>query len=235
MKWSPCPASAITSRAAASTATTSAPTASAARPAAWRRRDQVVDLALPVGRGPHDQTCGSCRRGSRRPRAEVDLEEVAGLSTVRVGPVVRDRAVRRRRRRSSRTTAPRRRAQHPGLQLAGDLALGAARPQRPRRPAPPAPGRRRAGPAQRLDLAVVLDRAQRLDRAPDDASSGTRAAGRGVGQHRLQRGQPVDGQVVRLEAEPARCRPGPRGQRRARCRDRPAARRRRPPRPACVA
>ena len=126
--------------------------------------------------------------------------------------------------------------QHPGVELAAHLQLGA-------------PGAQRAlggqlgqrlvgdgaGPSQRLDLVVVLDRALGLDRPADRGQLGHRSPVGGVGEHLLQRGEPVDGEVVGLVPEPAH--PAPHGL--------PGERRRRSPRstssstsgtcvPACV-
>ena len=53
-----------------------------------------------------------------------------------------------------------------------------------------------------VDLVVVLDRAQRLDGAPHAGQLRHRAACGGVGEHRLQRAQPVDGDVVALVPDP---------------------------------
>jgi hypothetical protein len=90
--------------------------------------------------------------------------------------------------------------QHPRVELAADLQLGAARAQRPlggqlgQRPVGD-----RARPPQRLHLVVVLDGAQRLDRPPDADQLHRRGALTG---HPLQRAQPVDGDHVGLVAQP---------------------------------
>ena len=190
-------------RLAASTATTSAPDRERRPAGGLRRGDQLVDLPLPVRRVPEDDGARHVGVVAVDRGAEVELQEVAVAQHGRVGPVVRDRRVgagghdRLERRRLGAER------EHPRVELAAHLPLGAAGPQRPlggelgQRPVGDG-----AGPAQRLDLVVVLDRplAPRR-RAGPTLSSGRGAAG--VGQHLLQGGQAVDGEVVRLEAEPA--------------------------------
>ena len=119
--------------------------------------------------------------------------------------------------------------QHPGVELAADLAARSGpAAARPRRSARRAPGRRPRRPAQALDLALVLDRAQGLDRPADRRELRLGAAGGGVGEHRAQLRQAVDGDVVGLEAQPAGAGGTAAGRARRPCRGRSAARRRAP-------
>ena len=138
-------------------------------------------------------------------RAEVELEEVAVAQLGGVGPVVRDRRVgaggddrlEGRRLRAER--------QHPGVELPADLQLGAARAQRA---LGGELGQRLvgdgAGAAQRLDLVVVLDRAQ-APRPPAGpmTSSGTVPPAAASASTFSSAREPVDGDVVGLVAEPA--------------------------------
>ena len=187
-----------------------------------RGRDQVVDLPLPVGGVPEHQGAGHVGVVAVDGRAEVELQEVAVAQFGRVGPVVRDRRVgagghdrlegRRLRARAS---------------ASGRRARGRPRSSvRPGRSAPSAASSASAwsATAQARRSASIssssLIARWRLDGAADRRPAPAPCAA-GVGQHLLQRGEPVDGEVVRLEAEPARA---------PRCGRRAGQRRRRSPR-----
>ena len=213
MKWSPWPASAMTSRAAASTATTSAPTASAARPAACDGGDQLVDLPLPVGGVPEHEGAGHVGVVAVDGRAEVELQEVAVAQHGRVGPVVRDRGVGagghdrlegRRLGAQGRASGRRARGRPPARCGPGRSAPSAASSASAW--SATAQARRSASISSSSLIARCASTARRID-----ASSGTVPPA--SAEHLLQRGQPVDGEVVRLVAEPAGApldaRPGP--------------------------
>ena len=136
-------------------------------------RDQLVDLPLPVRGVAQDDGAGHVGVVAVDGRAEVELQEVAVAQHGGVGPVVRDGGVGAGGddRLEGRRLGTQR--QHAGVELAADLQLGAPGPQRA---LGGQLGQRlvgdRAGAAQRLDLVVVLDRAQGLDGPADRGQLG---------------------------------------------------------------
>ena len=154
-----------------------------------RRLDGGVDLPLPVvGPAQHD---GARAVGvvAVDARAEVGLHQVAGLQDAIGGAVVRDRGVRAGREDRLERDGLGAELEHPPLQVAGDLRLGASL-ERPGQQALQRVDGDLAGTAQGVDLAVVLDLAQALD---DQA---LRRHGRDAGLR--ERGVGVDAQRVRL-------------------------------------
>ena len=128
------------------------------------------------------------------PRPEVDLEQVAAEDLAVGGAVVRDRAVRAGRHDRLERDAVGAQLDHAGLQPPGHLALGLPR-RRPAERLAQRPVADRAGLPEQRQLAVVLDRAQLLDRVPErhQLRSAVQAA---------QLGVRLDADVVGLERQP---------------------------------
>ena len=125
----PYPALAMTSRAAASTSTLRCRAEAPPAPP-LRRRDEGVAGRAASPPPCRARRCGSCRSGSRR-RAPRNPSSPGrrGASRRPSGGGAAPRSAGRRRR-SSRTTGPGGAVgAHPGLEVVGDVALAAARPQ----------------------------------------------------------------------------------------------------------
>ena len=126
--------------------------------------DQVVDLPLPVGRLSEDQGPCHIRVIAVHPRAEIELDEITGRQHRGGGPMVRDGAVRPCSDDGLERRVVGTEFAHPLIQVEPDLPFGAAGPD-------PVGGDQigqrvvgdRTRMAQRLDLALVLDRPQGLD------------------------------------------------------------------------
>ena len=126
--------------------------------------DQVIDLPLPVGGLPQNQGPGHVRVIAVHPRAEIELDEITGRQHRGGGPMVRDGAVRTGGDDGLEGRVVGAEFAHPLIEVEPDLPFGTARPDPAGRDQF---GQRvvgdRARMAQRLDLALVLDRPQGLD------------------------------------------------------------------------
>src|SRR5215207_2513719 len=94
-----------------------------------RRPDQLVDLLLPTGRLTQHQRAGHVRVVAADGGAEVELDQVAALQHPVHRPVMRHRRVRAGRHDRLERAGVRAELQHPGVQVAADLPLGAPGPQ----------------------------------------------------------------------------------------------------------
>ena len=213
-------------RAVDGAATDARPPARAARPAGRPGPASYISRCQSAG-SPDDEGAGHVRVVAADPGAEVQLERGRRRPAARsVGLVVRDRAVRRRRPRWSRTRAPRRRGRASGPRARGRprarsgpaAAHAASRSASARSPTAQA-SRSSSSSSSSLTARSVLD--QRAGRRP------ARRPAPAAAQRRRAR---VDGDVVRLEAEPRRSRAATAGLARARgaVRGRRATRRRAP-------